>query len=356
MKKLLDAIRQLHGCNDLDAFADRVVRSVGTVVSCDFVCYTEVNVARRRALHQTDDEDSGRELARFASFYDRFVHQHPLVVLALREPETVAKFSDFLTLRELRNLALYQEFLRHIDAMRQIGVCLSATPELAVGVALNRSGRDFNERDRRRLSLLRPHLVEAYRAATLRTDLTKQVGGRDLALRALRAGVLTVDAIGRIRDESAAARAALLAAFPGDAGRGDLLPTLLRDQLAASLRERDRIDRPRAFCPEITYQGPTGTLRLRVLDGMDSDRTTMLVRYDEASNPVERLHRDGLTRREAETLYRLTLGESNKEIARALGIRPGTARIHVERILGKLDVPTRAAAAAAAARWLSGDA
>ncbi|AWL06395.1 HD domain-containing phosphohydrolase [Massilia oculi] len=51
-----------------------------------------------------------------------------------------------------------------------------------------------------------------------------------------------------------------------------------------------------------------------------------------------------LSAREAEVLQRISLGESNKEAARAMRISPSTVRTHVESIFRKLDCSTRAAA------------
>ncbi len=51
-----------------------------------------------------------------------------------------------------------------------------------------------------------------------------------------------------------------------------------------------------------------------------------------------------LTDREAEVLARISLGESNKEVARSLTVSPSTVRTHVESIFRKLECTTRAAA------------
>ncbi len=51
-----------------------------------------------------------------------------------------------------------------------------------------------------------------------------------------------------------------------------------------------------------------------------------------------------LTDREAEVLARISRGESNKEVARNLGVSPSTIRTHVESIFRKLECSTRAAA------------
>lgn len=52
----------------------------------------------------------------------------------------------------------------------------------------------------------------------------------------------------------------------------------------------------------------------------------------------------GLTSREREVLRLLAAGRSNRQIADALFISPGTAKLHVGRILAKLGVPSRSAA------------
>jgi len=51
-----------------------------------------------------------------------------------------------------------------------------------------------------------------------------------------------------------------------------------------------------------------------------------------------------LTGREADVLRRISLGESNKEVARALDISPSTVRTHIESVFRKLECSTRAAA------------
>ena len=49
----------------------------------------------------------------------------------------------------------------------------------------------------------------------------------------------------------------------------------------------------------------------------------------------------GLTARECEILALLASGQSNKEMARALGISPNTIKTHLARLFEKLEVPSR---------------
>jgi LuxR family transcriptional regulator, maltose regulon positive regulatory protein len=64
-------------------------------------------------------------------------------------------------------------------------------------------------------------------------------------------------------------------------------------------------------------------------------------RYSEPDCPLRLL-----SPREREVLERVAAGDSNKLIARALGLSTHTVKRHVANILGKLDVPSRSAAAA----------
>ncbi|WP_421932295.1 response regulator transcription factor [Phenylobacterium sp.] len=49
----------------------------------------------------------------------------------------------------------------------------------------------------------------------------------------------------------------------------------------------------------------------------------------------------GLTRQEVRVLERLAAGQSNKEIARTLGVSPNTVKTHAARLFAKLEVSRR---------------
>ena len=60
----------------------------------------------------------------------------------------------------------------------------------------------------------------------------------------------------------------------------------------------------------------------------------------------------GLTARECEILALLASGQSNKELARSLGISPNTVKTHLARVFEKLEVANRVRAIEKA-RWLA---
>ncbi len=76
----------------------------------------------------------------------------------------------------------------------------------------------------------------------------------------------------------------------------------------------------------------------------DADAAGLVIAAAGGAVPAAPARKGLLSEREAEVLRRISLGESNKEAARVLGISPSTVRTHVESIFRKLDCSTRAAA------------
>jgi DNA-binding CsgD family transcriptional regulator len=76
----------------------------------------------------------------------------------------VTTISDFYSDRAFRSTGMYTEFCRPQGFERKLMACLPAPDGASVRLLLWREpGRDFSWRDRALLTLLRPHLQEAYR-------------------------------------------------------------------------------------------------------------------------------------------------------------------------------------------------
>lgn len=91
------------------------------------------------------------------------------------------------------------------------------------------------------------------------------------------------------------------------------------------------------------------TIVRQVLRGesiLNTDLTRRLLQHlaDEGPYPSGALH-ERLTPRELEVLGLLTQGQTNRDIARNLGVSAGTVKIHVQHIIGKLGVSDRTQAA-----------
>jgi LuxR family maltose regulon positive regulatory protein len=83
---------------------------------------------------------------------------------------------------------------------------------------------------------------------------------------------------------------------------------------------------------------------------VEAERAGMLLRELERPIPSTAGRPDGLTAREVAVLRLIAEGRSNQEVARALFVSEFTIKRHVANILTKLELRTRAAAAAYAAR------
>lgn len=136
-----------------------------------------------------------------------------------------------------------------------------------------------------------------------------------------------VSAIEAIRADDPQARIVILTTFDGEediwrglraGAKGYLLKDSPRDEIVACIRAASRGQR---YLPK-----------------------------DVAAKLAERMGSDTLSRREVEVLGFLALGQSNKEIARAIGITEGTVKFHITSIMAKLSAKSRTEAVALAAR------
>jgi len=99
-------------------------------------------------------------------------------------------------------------------------------------------------------------------------------------------------------------------------------------------------------------QGAAGlSLRLHRQTGQDDDGDEWMIVMREVSDTavIEAMSLSlKLTAREAEVLYWVVKGKTNKDIGEILGSSPATAKKHLERVYVKLGVETRTAAAGVA--------
>ena len=97
---------------------------------------------------------------------------------------------------------MYCEYLRPSGIEHELMLCLPAGPERTVRLMFFRGpGRDFSERDRALLALLRPHLQEAYEQAQLRRSGAELTDRQRDMLRLVAAGYTNAQ-IGRRLDIS----------------------------------------------------------------------------------------------------------------------------------------------------------
>jgi DNA-binding CsgD family transcriptional regulator len=138
------------------------------LVSCDIISFVEMSSGRQRIyLDQSIPEVNLED--------DRQFWQHYWDCAPCCYPDTscdllsITTISDFYTRRQFHNTGMYIDVLRPAGVEAEIMVCLSAPPGCSRRLIFFRgAGPDFDGRDRLLLSLLRPHLNEAYQELALR--------------------------------------------------------------------------------------------------------------------------------------------------------------------------------------------
>lgn len=96
---------------------------------------------------------------------------------------SVTRASDFCSSRELHETAMYQEYFAPLSIEHELMMCLPDGAGRSLRLLCFRGpGRDFGERERFLLQLLRPHVGEACRAAARRCSGTESLTQRQVEI------------------------------------------------------------------------------------------------------------------------------------------------------------------------------
>ncbi len=150
--------------DNAEDFARAVVLALHDCVAAELTTLSVCDLAsgHRQVLGLPGTRLGATEIACF----DRHFFEHPLVrYQGLEGGALTRRISDLVSRHDFLRSALYADYYRRIGLEYVIAMPLFHGPQMLVSVVLNRRGRDFDERDRERLELLRPHLAFLYRHA-----------------------------------------------------------------------------------------------------------------------------------------------------------------------------------------------
>jgi DNA-binding response OmpR family regulator/DNA-binding CsgD family transcriptional regulator len=103
----------------------------------------------------------------------------------------------------------------------------------------------------------------------------------------------------------------------------------------------------------VTLLAPTQTLKVYFLGKASNNEYLLRLVHQESPNESSNLKKYwSLTNREAEVLFWIAKGKTNREIGQILGTSPRTINKHSEKIYRKLDVENRTTAAAKALQYM----
>jgi DNA-binding CsgD family transcriptional regulator len=334
---LLDFLQKTYSLCDLAQFRSHVVTALPDLIPSDLTGYNEVN-AHSKQIHYVGNPANALYFPDAVSIFERHMHEHPLIAYhtIARDPR-VLKISDFLGHSRFRHLGLYQDFFRLLGVEYQMACELGARNPLLIGIAVNRSRKDFTEQERMLLTLARPHLMQAYRNAATYTRLTEQLAAGQRQLLELD-GVIVLNCDGQVSTVPSTVRR-LLTRYFGCKSSTHGLP----DTVAYWVRQQsDLVLRFEISCPLIVRR-TCGQLTIRFMPGRD--RVLLLVEEEPLGGARAARPSGALTRRETEVLRWVAQGKSNAAIGTILFMRTRTVEKHLERIFEKLGVESRTAAA-----------
>src|SRR5580704_17935701 len=148
-----------------DDFALNAARMIDRLISSESTAYSTICVRRNRVLAAVDT-DYQRYTPQFITAFEAHIHEHPLIEYCRRQPGHAAKrISDFVPKQRFWRTGLYNEFFRPLGLGYQMAVGIPLAPDIIIGLTVNRGSRDYSQRERLLLDLLRPHIHRAYRAA-----------------------------------------------------------------------------------------------------------------------------------------------------------------------------------------------
>ena len=347
MTRLMRALYELDG---LPSFKKRLLAQLPTVVPCDMVIYCENNLRTKESRGFCDIPGAFDE--KDARVYARHMQESPLLRAYRRGLGSAVKYTDFLTRREFHHTGLYNEFFRKRGIEFRIAKGLPGPSGLVTAVFLDRSGqRDFGERDRLVLNLLRPHLNQSYQNALVVSSLRDEVAMVEQGLEHVDAGLVLLDQDDRPRLTTPLARRWLREFFGARVNGRSLPDTIARWVAHRASSSRDDLPAPMA---PLAVEGEASCLVVRLL-AHNSCRLLVLQRQP------RRLARMspgdlGLSGRETDVMTWIAQGKTNLETATILQVSRRTVEKHLEHVYRKLGVETRTAAAARVQDVASGEA
>ena len=165
MRTLRAALNLLGAMNesalDKPVFAQLGVEQLPQLVASEFTTLSICHLAsgRREVFGLPAGALSEQDRAAF----DRHFHEHPLVRYhAYQGGRSTQRISDSLPMEQFRRSALYNDYYRRIRIDHAMALPIYVRDRVLVSFVLNRTRRNFTERERALLDVLRPHLARVY--------------------------------------------------------------------------------------------------------------------------------------------------------------------------------------------------
>jgi DNA-binding CsgD family transcriptional regulator len=186
LRELLDGISLAERSDrPSEGLPEEVLSRLYGLVPCDWITFSEFDPWRQvsyldQSLPSLEPSDESEDEAFWQHFWDSLACSYPD---RTGDIHRITTFSDFYSDRELHATGIYADYFRNLGVEREAMVCLSAPAGRTTRLLLFRGpGRDFDDRDRLVLTLLRPRLNELYQELERRRHRGPQLTARQVEL------------------------------------------------------------------------------------------------------------------------------------------------------------------------------
>jgi DNA-binding CsgD family transcriptional regulator len=160
---------------DKASFAKLGVEKLPSLVASEFTTLSICHLASGR--REVFGMPAGALSAQDRAAFDRHFHEHPLVRFhAYQGGRVTQRISDALPYPLFRRSGLYNDYYRRVRIDHAMALPIYVRDGLLVSFVLNRTRRDFTDRERALLDVLRPHLSRIYARMTWSKELSAREG------------------------------------------------------------------------------------------------------------------------------------------------------------------------------------
>jgi DNA-binding CsgD family transcriptional regulator len=343
-------IGEIYSVRDLESFHRSVFHSIQSIIPNEHCSFTDFNIIHPRFLKViSGSQDHHHVINKLLPVLNTHLHEHPLFPHV--SSESVLKITDFTSKGQFKNMAIYNEYYRHIDVEMQISFSIPISQETLSFVALSRNTTDFSERDRLMLALLKPHVINALRNMMELEQLRLERELLHRGAEAQRQGALLCKQNGLVLCISELAREMISRYFAMTLLEGDTLPEALERWLQMEAGNGGTTGRsvklPKRVERDVFVVEKEGKrLIIKLVNDISNDDCLLCITENDPAALFQNLQRYGLSPCETEVIRWLAKGKTNGEIAVILGTSKRTTDKHLEHIYAKLGVETRGAAVA----------
>lgn len=334
---------RIHACGGPGELRRTTVRGIAELIGGDRVTFEHLAPTLPQLWAECEPEEPYQ--SPFWEIFLEHLDEHPAIsrYRETGDPSAV-KISDFVTCREWHRTQIYQKLYRVLGIEDQMGMCLGPPNREFYAVVLSRSRRNFSERDRTLLNLLRPHIAQAYHNARAIARLYRLAHQQAELSRWLTQSAVLVDCRGEVLHCPTQVRRWLKDYFSEGFQRGQL-PVELGNWLQLNLSHRFGTPSSTSVSRPFVREKNGSRLICRLHAGTSQGHLAIVMEQQTVPSAVA-ARAQGLTHRQVEILVEVEKGKSNDEIASALFISPLTVRTHLDRIFDALNVNNRTAAVA----------